>query len=65
VDPRAVWARPKATSLRGEAIEPSLVAGADPWWRALASTARSDAEADAEEPPSLPPPVEGISFPLD
>jgi L-ascorbate metabolism protein UlaG (beta-lactamase superfamily) len=49
----------------GEAIEPSLVAGADPWWRALASTARSDAEADAEEPPSLPPPAEGIPFPLD
>jgi L-ascorbate metabolism protein UlaG (beta-lactamase superfamily) len=51
----------------GESIEPSHATGhvtdADAWWRPLARGEMADDER--EEPPSLPPHVENVPWPLD
>jgi L-ascorbate metabolism protein UlaG (beta-lactamase superfamily) len=47
----------------GEPIEPSHAEDVDAWWRPLASGAVERDEP--EEPPSLPPHVESVPWPLD
>jgi L-ascorbate metabolism protein UlaG (beta-lactamase superfamily) len=50
----------------GEPVEPAHTEEVDAWWRPLAATLRGDADRGVdEEPPSLPPPAEGVPFPMD
>ncbi len=49
----------------GEPIEPSRAGDVDPWWRPIAASIGARAAREAEEPPSLPPPTEGVPFPMD
>jgi L-ascorbate metabolism protein UlaG (beta-lactamase superfamily) len=49
----------------GQPVEPAHVDGVEPWWRAAAELARGHEEQETEEPPSLPPPTQGVPFPMD
>jgi L-ascorbate metabolism protein UlaG (beta-lactamase superfamily) len=48
----------------GEPVEPSRYERVDAWWRPLGRATELAPPAD-EEPASLPPPAEGVPFPMD